>query len=293
MPDPAAGTPAGTSTQTISPEAALAAMASMRAELAELDKLTGTAKERHILDKNFKLRRKLEQLRIDNAKLAEAAPKDGAIVLSKDDAAEYQAFKKLNLKAADVEKVVKEHGELKAKDAERSEEELFADAADALGFENLPLFLRTMTREGLHLEFKDERVKDEETGKTELVRVPMVRAKADEKAQLVPLEEYLETELGTEFITAFQVAPDEGAADEDDAEEENGLAGVSMAGDERVRRSRAANTAGTRGRTSANGHGIRIPVTRGARPSTGASREKKQLEKMEEEKRGSGVYQAM
>jgi hypothetical protein len=295
MPDPVAGTPAaGTPAQTISPEAALAAMASMRAELAELDKLSGTAKERHILDKNFKLRRKIEQLRIDNAKLAEAAPKDGALVLSKDDAAEYQAFKKLNLKAADLEKTIKEHGELKAKDAERSEEELFADAAEALGFENLPLFMRTMMREGLHLEFKDERVKDDETGKTETVRVPMVRAKADDKAQLAPLAEYLETELGTEFITAFQIAPDEGeGAEEAEGEERSGsesftrTASRVSAGDPDARR--AAARSAQRG-TSNGSNGVRIPVTRNARPSTGASRDAKKEKEAFEEKARNPIY---
>jgi hypothetical protein len=293
MPDPAAGTPAAA--QTISPEAALAAMASMRAELAELDKLSGTAKERHILDKNFKLRRKIEQLRIDIAKLTEVAPKDGALVLSKEDAAEYQAFKKLNLKSADLATLVDEHGKLKAKDAERSAEELFADAADALGFENVPLFMRTMMREGLHLEFKDERVKDEETGKTETVRVPMVRAKADEKAQLVPLADYLEDEI-PELIEALQMAPAAGGDEEGDdaAAGERGERGASetftrtasriAAGDPDARR--AATRSAQRGASN----GVRIPVTRNARPSTGASRDAKKEREIFEEKAKNPIY---
>jgi hypothetical protein len=276
----------------ISPEAALAAMTAMRSELAELDKISDAkGKERHILDKNFKLRRKLEQLRIDNAKLAELAPKDGAVVLAKDDAAEFEAFKKLNLKAADVATLVKEHGELKAKDAVRSEEELFVEAAEALGFENLPLFIRTMTREGLHLEFKDEKVRDEETDKLVTVRVPMVRAKADDKAQLVSLADYLEQEI-PELIDALhiQAIGDEGDESEIDGEERSTsdtftrTASRISAGDPEARR--AATRATQRGPST----GVRIPVTRNARPSTGASREAKKEREMFEEKAKNPIY---
>jgi hypothetical protein len=256
------------------------------------DNNTSGNKEREILDKNFKLRRKNAELADRVAQLEAQRPKDGTVVLSKEDAAEYDAFKKLNLKAADLQTIVKEHGELKLKVAERDAEELYVDVADAMGFDNLPAFMRFMEREKLHVEFKDVQERDEDSGKMVTVKVPMVRPKADDKAQLEPLAGYVEREV-PEFIDIFQMAPDEEGGEEDSvaAGERAGGRGDSFQrqaqrfgeGDREARRQ-----AGLSPRS-----GIAMPVTRNARPTSGASRADKQQREALEEKRNNPAYASL
>jgi hypothetical protein len=274
----------------------------IRATLKEFFEVNNVAdRDRKIFHQNAKLRHKNAELRVEVDRLTAAKPGTDALVLSKDDAAEYAAFKKLNLKAADLTALVKEHGELKVKDTDRSAEELFVDAADALGFENLPLFMRTMSRENLHLEFKEERVRDEETGKTEIVRVPMVRAKTDEKAQLVPLADYLEQEI-PELIEALQLEPVGDDGDEDEEFVEGGERSSSAtsfsraaaritAGDPEARR--AATRAAARASNSGGTGGVAIPVTRNARPASGSRAAEKKEREAYEEKKKSGTYAAL
>lgn len=240
--------------------------------------------ERKTFHKLAKLRLKNRELREENDRLMSTGPKDGGRVLTKDEAAEFDAFKALKLKPADITALVDDHGKLKSKSAERDAEELYVDAADALGFDNLPLFMRTMAREKLHLEFKEERVRDEESGKVETVRVPMVRPMADDKAQLVTLEDYLEENLGAEFIAAFQSEP----ADQGEGDEEGITAGV---GTESFTRRVERVSAGDRdARRTAAKTGVAIPVTRGARPQTGAAKQDKKEKEAFEEKAKSGNY---
>lgn len=255
------------------------------------DNNTSGNKEREILDKNFKLRRKNAELADRVAQLEAQRPKDGTVVLSKEDAAEYDAFKKLNLKAADLQTIVKEHGELKAKVAERDAEELYVDVADAMGFDNLPAFMRFMEREKLHVEFKDVQERDEESGKMVTVKVPMVRPKADDKAQLEPLADYVEREV-PEFIDIFQMAPDEEAG-----EDEPAMAGERTGGGDSFQRQLKRFGEGDREARRQAGlpsrGGIAMPVTRNARPSSGASRTEKQQRDALDEKRRNPAYAAL
>ena len=248
-------------------------LAEFRDEFTALMKTGGVeAREREFFKKLFKLRGKNRELEEQLAKVQGAAPKDGQVLLSKEDAAEFAAFKKLNLKAADLATIVTEHGEQKTRLAERDAEELYVEVADALGFENLPAFMRYMEREGLHVEFQDAKEKDEETGKTVTVRVPMVRDKNDDKAQLEPLPEYLEREV-PEFIDAFTNAPTE-EGEEGGSPYSDGAGGASA-----YERQLARYGAGDAGaRRAAGVAGVTMPVSRNARPSNGASRNEKARE---------------
>lgn len=250
---------------------------------------------RALEQKNNRLLRRNRELKSQVDELEQTKPGDDSVVLAKDDAAEWAAFKKLNVKATDVEKTIKEHGDLKAKDVERADEEKFADAAEALGYENVALFTRMLTREGLHLEFRDERVKDEDSGKTITVRVPVVRPKADDKAELEPLDSYLEREM-PEIVPVLQAEP-EGEDDEDEGEMVGAGAGSDSA--ERAIRRFSAGERGTRNGNSSHSTrsreavatgGVRMPVTRNARPSTGASRDDKRQKEAIEQKRQTGNY---
>ncbi len=231
--------------------------------------------------KNDRLLRKNRELRERVTTLEESEPEDGGLVLSKDDAAAFDAFKKLNLKADDITKSLKELEDLRAKETERSTEEHLAEAAEALGFENVALFTRMLKREGLHLEFKDERKKNDETGKTEVTRTPMVRLAKDDKAALEPLNDYLEREM-PEIVPVLQAEPVAGGSEDD---EDGELAGAGVGGSTSDRSTRRTITAERNGSS-----GVSIPVTRGVRPSTGAAREDRRLDERLEQKRAAGGY---
>jgi hypothetical protein len=242
------------------------------------------ARERKLNQRLFKLRLKNRDLEAQLAEAGAGKPKDGQVLLSKDDAAEFAAFKKLNLKAADLVTLVKEHGELRSTVAERDAEELYVEIADALGFENLPLFMRTMSREHLHVEFKDVQVRDEESGKMVTDRVPMVRAKDDDKAQLEPLDAYLQREM-PEIIEAFQLEP-AGEGEEGESPYAEGARGGESF-ERQIQRFGAGDPAARRAAGLPAKTGVTMPVTRNARPTSGAARTEKQAKERFEEKRAA------
>lgn len=233
---------------------------------------------RALEQKNNRLLRRNRELRSHVEELETAKPADDAVVLAKDDAAEWAAFKKLNVKAADLAATIDEHGKLKAKETERSEEEQHEDAAEALGFENVAAFTRWLNREKLHLEFRDDRIKDEETGRTVTVKTPIVRSKADEKAALEPLAGYIEREV-PDMIVLFESPPIDESDDEDESE-------LATAGADRVPRRQLHHTP----RTVSGTNGVRMPVTRNVRPSTGAARSEKAIQQQTDQKRAAGGY---
>ena len=211
--------------------------------------------------------------------------KEGRL-LSKDEAAQFQLFLDLKLKPEDVKKMSEEHSKFAAKEAERLQEEQFADAAEALGYENIPALTRWLTREKLVLEFKDQRVDEtdesgEKTGKKKLVRMPYVRPAEDEKAALSPLEDYIEEQV-PEFVDVFKIKP--GSEDEEDGGADSG---TDDANDEEFVR-RASSEASRR--VHGGKGGVKVPATRSASSSNSGGRDKKGLEKMEQEARINTMY---
>lgn len=237
--------------------------------------------------KNVRLQEKLrlQQATLDKIgakiNLDTGEPKEGRL-LTKEEAVQYTAFIELKIKPEDLKKVVDEHGKLKEKQAERDAEEQFQTAAEALEFENVPALTRWLTREGLVLEFKDQRVDEEqEDGSVKKVtkKMPYVRPKADDKATVEPLEDYIEREV-PEFVSVFRAKPEEG-----DGEEEEMSSGSESAEDFIQSASREAL-----GRVGKGKSGTRFPVSRGAGGEPSTSRDRKVLEKMEEDARGSHHY---
>lgn len=200
--------------------------------------------------------------------LDDAKPKDGSVVLSKEDAAIWTAFGKLGKKPEELTKVLSDYEVLSKEATERKEAEGFADAAEALGFKNVPALTRMLTRENLVLEFKDVRSKDE-NDKTIVTRTPFVKPKGDAKAELEALDEYLEREV-PEFLPIFESEPSTG--EEEEGEEEKP-----------TRRT-------TLDRSTVATGGVRIAATKGARETTPVARDKKRLEEEEANQRTGGHY---
>jgi hypothetical protein len=246
------------------------------------------ARERKLNQRLFKLRLRNRELEQQAEQAQGAKPKDGQVLLSKEDAAEFEAFKKLNLKAADLVTLVKEHGDQKTRLAERDAEELYVDVADAMGFANLPAFMRFMEREKLHVEFKDVQERDEESGKMVTVKVAMVRAKADEKASLEPLDTYIEREV-PDFIEIFQTEP---AAD--DEEVESAAANGSAPHAQQTKRFGAGDPVARKAAgLPAAQRGVTMPATRNTRPASGARAIEKAQEERFKEKAQDPAYASL
>lgn len=211
-------------------------------------------------------------------------PKEGKL-LTKDEAADWTAFQAFQKKPAELKTIVEEHGKFKVKESEQKEEEAFADAAEALEFENVPALTRWLVREKLLLEFKDQRVEDPDTGKKVLKRMPYVRPKENEKAALEPLEDYIEREV-PDFVDTFRKAPE---SDEDEDEGDNARAEDELDTDALVARA-SAEAEGRVGKSKNKKQGVRIPATRGARSDTQVSRNDKILKKLEDDARGDPLY---
>jgi hypothetical protein len=219
-----------------------------------------------------KLRRRLRRTEKERDEALEKVPKDGQAVLSKEDAEAIEKFKKDHptVKLSDLPTIVKEHGDLKTKVAEREEEEQYVEAAEAMDWPNVKAVKRFLKREGLHLEFQDVRTKDDD-GKTTTKRTPMVRPKNDDKAKLVALDEYVDEEM-PDMIDVFVKEPEERAEDEEGEPERK----VSR------RRESKAETLGD---------GIVIAEISGKRgtPNTNAKNDKR-LQEIEDAARDSGMY---
>lgn len=218
--------------------------------------------------------------------LTTGAPKEG-VLLTKEEEPVWKAFLELKLKPEDIKKMTEEHTKLKAKDDERQQEEQFADASEALGYKNVPALTRWLLREKLVLEFKDQRVEEEQedgTKKKVLKRMPYVRAAGDDKAAPVPLEDYIEEQV-PEFVDIFRTLPKaEGEADEG---EESGETDVGdMSTDALIRR--AALEA--QGRVKGGKGGVKVPAMKSANSESGKSKDAKLLEKMEQDARSNPMY---
>lgn len=306
MPNDSNGTTSGTSGANGAANGATAGTTATHGDAhAELltsfrDELRSLYNAENVPDRERKLNHRLFKLRLKNRGLEEEigqlrgqTPADGSLVLTKEDAAEFAEFKKLAMKPADLKTALDEHAKLKGEKDERSIDQLWADAAAELGFENVPLFTRMLKREGLHLEFRDERAKDDETGKTTVVRVPMVRAAKDDKAQLESLDDYVEREFGDAAIVAFETAPATGEeTDDEDDIAESTVGAASRRGTRRERTVGASNGASHGGSNGASQTiaGVRIPVTRNARPLTSERRSQKKDDEALQQKRVAGGY---
>jgi hypothetical protein len=244
---------------------------------AKIDEIFGSSNYRgrveQVVKESYKYRRRAKAAEDELAALKLKLPKEGEqVVLSKTDADELTAFRALG-KVADLTVMKTEHATLSTKKAEADEAQRFADAGEALGYKNIPALTRFMIREQLHLEMQDSRREDpDDPSKKITVRLPFVRPKADEKAKLVPLDEYIEEQV-PEFIDAFASEPESDEEQELDEEQEEPAA---------------------RRRSVRQQPGVTIAATPGARRGAAApaTRDKKVLEEMEKTARGSGMYSA-
>jgi hypothetical protein len=250
-----------------------------------------SARERSLQDDNFKLRRRNARL-LDEIEQGGGGVPEGSHVITDDEHKELEELRKI-LKEAKIEKpeqlkaVVEEHGKLKVKQAESDADKSWAEAADELDVPNVRAFVKSLRKEGLHLEFKTERVRDpEDPSRRVTKRVPYVRAANDDKAALTPLADYVDEHL-SEYIDVFNAEPEDvGDQRDDDESDDDGVErrSSSKLGRAGARESEAADDGevsefrprlgrrdGSNG-TSAMSSGVQMPTMRGARAPQGQRR---------------------
>lgn len=229
----------------------------------EVEKLTASKNWRAQMER---LVRDKVTLEIEVKRLQDTGPKveQGGRILTKAEADVFKKFEDLKAKPEDLATMQTDFVKLKAKETERTEEEQYGDAAETYEWPNVAAVKRFLKREGLHLEFKDVRTKGEDN-KTIVTRTPMVRPKNDEKADLRPLDEYVDEEF-PEIIDIFKMEPKTKEGEEE--------------------------TTTTKRTTSTTTEGVRIPSIPGARTTSAPPSEKnaKALEKIEQEARSNAMY---
>ena len=149
-----------------------------------------------VVGENYDLRDWRRNAESTIAELKKSKPKDGAVVLSADDAKAFAEFQALGLNPADVRSGLTERDTLKGQVAETTLKDLAHDAAKAAGYTNGRVLFEQVKSRGLALSMKDETV----NGAT--VRVPYVTP-SGEGQQAVRLGEYVDREL-SDYIPALR-----------------------------------------------------------------------------------------
>lgn len=147
-----------------------------------------------------------KDLRVERRELREkvaAISKPGTVILSADDAKEYEGFKALGKKAADLKKELDGVPELRAKVADHDRRAIAEEAAPLVGY-NAAALRELITDKRLEISFRD----DTKEGKP--VRIPLVKVAGDDKAQPIPLTEYATKNL-TAYIPALTAKPSTGS----------------------------------------------------------------------------------
>jgi hypothetical protein len=164
--------------------------------LLDQNKNDGLAVASKLFDENF-------QLRTKNRDLSAKLPKDGAVVLTDDDAKEWNAFKALNVKAADAKKAVESIPALEKQNKELSGMESLRELAD-LGLDGSKLKLSVL-KEQLASKFPDAeiafRTEKDKDGKE--AKVAYLKKDKDSKEQ--SFTEFANAEL-VDYLPSLKVS---------------------------------------------------------------------------------------
>lgn len=270
--------------------------------MAELRGQRDTSEREETLKRqNFQLRRRNARLsdELDEMSNGGSVP-EGSRVITDAEFTELEEFRKLQLKPADLVKVVEEHGTLKKTEGERAAEQALTDALEAIEVPNIAAGVKLLRKEGLIVEFRD--VRETVGGKRQIVRVPHVRKADNEKAEWVPLVDYIEDEL-PEFVPSLMAeqASEDGHSE---SEEDEGAGGtvrrtLRRQGDDSGEGAASDNEQGEpvamrrigspRSTARASSQGVAVAATRGARtPGSGTTRVSD--DKLYEQKRNDSSY---
>lgn len=169
-----------------------------------------------VLNEMYDLREERREERLASQR---ALPRKGELVLTAEEAVEWEAFSALELKAADIAALRDKATKLEAESAERAAEGPIAEAAAAVKWK--PSVLKRLIKEDelvLETRLVDQPKADGSEG-TEKVELPFVKKKGDDKAVAMALTEY-GTKHWKDMLPALRAVDEEeehGETDREDA----------------------------------------------------------------------------
>lgn len=174
----------------------------------------------------------------DRDKKLEALPAEGAVVLTGDDAKEWEAVKALNAKASDLKKGMEERDALKVEKAGRDRRDALGRAVGTEGWapESATLLARLLGE--TPVEVKEEDVDVTENGKTVKKKLPVGYVTVDGKSMRLS-EWATKEELPASLFAASTAKPDNGGRTVPDMRGNGGMPKKEPT-DEAVRKSVAA-----------------------------------------------------
>lgn len=154
-----------------------------------LNKMNGDAMAfaTQLFDENYQHRSEIRDLK-------KKVPGEGSVVLSKEEAASYEAFKALNLKPEEVKTKLESVSTLEGENATLKRKDTLRDVAGAAGFKLSVLEDRDRSIEGLEYILKDEKDKQGNARKVAYVK---------HEGKEVPIEQFA-SEKWADYLPALQ-----------------------------------------------------------------------------------------
>lgn len=171
----------------------------------EADLNTTRRKSQEMQDDNADFREKNRKLRAQVSELEAKLPTDGSVVLTKEEAETWNAFKELNLKPDEVKKKIADHDKLAKAEADRAKEESVRKAAEAHGYK--PEVLSELAKaRGLEFEIGEIEVQKADGTGNEKKPVAYVKNAQGVKERL---NEFVDRDL-KDFLPSLSAAKAEG-----------------------------------------------------------------------------------
>lgn len=155
---------------------------------------------------SYRARHREDQRTIQN--LEGSKPSGDSVILNKDEAAEWEAYRKIG-KPSELSEKLEQGTQALTKLQQRERADQISSMAQAINWK--PSVLQALVdTHGIHLEQREVEIDDGKGNKTRQ-QVPHARPAADDKAELKPLPDYVESDgVLKEFLPALRISEDAG-----------------------------------------------------------------------------------
>lgn len=158
-------------------------------------KQDGVAVASKLYDENYQLRQK-------NRELADKQPKDGTVILTSDEAKEWDVLKGLNMKASDVKKAIERASELEKQNKELASMESLREIAD-LGLEGSKLKLSVL-KDQLSVKYPDAKITFQTVKDKDGKEAKVAFIQKTDKDAVTPFADFAKADLA-DYLPALKV----------------------------------------------------------------------------------------
>lgn len=158
----------------------------------------GVAVASKLYDENYQYRQQIRELK-------DKQPKEGSIVLTADEAKEWETLKTLNMKATDVKKAVDRASELEKQNKELASMEALRELAD-IGLDGSKLKLSVL-KDQLGLKYPDAKITFTTTKDKDGKEVKVASIQKTDKDAVQSFAEFAKAELA-DYLPALKVSPE-------------------------------------------------------------------------------------